>query len=177
MRKILSKIHKYKLNYFPNQYLSARQLFSQNAFLHCGFVKHLWTTFQEFLKSFLSQFSSWAPPTRKGPTLLCSSINAQRTCWSQNWEWWWQTFSNTVFFFFVLHSELMEYDSVLPQSISVNRGGEKELLPGSKQQKGGSSGACRLSADSETPRFRGPAGSRLGPSAGGTAGFFTSCCC
>lgn len=70
MRKILSKIHKYKLNYFPNQYLSARQLFSQNAFLHRGFV-HLWTQFQEFLRSFLSRFSSWAPPARKrGPSCL-----------------------------------------------------------------------------------------------------------
>ena len=67
----------------------------------------------------------------------------------------------------------MEYESVLPQSISVNRGREKELILDSKQQKGGLSGACRLSADSETPRFRGPAGSRLGPSAVGTAGFFT----
>lgn len=174
MRKILSKIHKYKLNYFPNQYLSASQLFSQNAFLHCGFVKHLWTKFQEFLRSFLSWFSSWAPPARKGPVLLGCYINTQRTSWSQNWGQRWQTFSYTVLFFsFLLHSELMEYDSVLPQSISVNRGGEKELILDSKQQKGGSSGACRLSADSETPRFKGPAGSHLGPSAVGTAGFFT----
>lgn len=135
-----------------------------------------WTKFEEFLKSFLVTVFFLGSPAQKGPMLLCCFIKTQRTGWSQkqNRESWWKTFSNTVLFFsFLLHSELMEYESVLPQSISVNRGREKELILDSKQQKGGLSGACRLSADSETPRFRGPAGSRLGPSAVGTAGFFT----
>ena len=78
LRKVLSTIHKYKLNYFPNQYLSARQLFSQNAFLHCGFVRCiLGQNLKNFSRVSCHSFLPGLPSTERAHVALLFHKNSK----------------------------------------------------------------------------------------------------
>ena len=146
------------MNYFLNQCLSARRLFSWNAFIHCGFLSISVQNFKYFSELLVTVFFPGSSGMESA-VLLCCFINAQRTGWDP--EVGKSGDGVLVILSFFLPSAPKTDEIWLGSSSKhlCESGRIEELILGSKQQKWGSSGACRLGPDSEsspraTPRRR-----------------------